>query len=512
MKILFALLACALCGVANAAPPPAPVITVAATDVRQLEFNWTPVSGVQSYELWFRSAVGAPWVKYDERAAQLAPLFRIGVAVHLLNWSTANFFVKACNVGGCSSSNVVGVNGERYAAIGFFKPRQTEGVKYFGNSVALSADGYTMAVTASEAIVRDTVIVHVYRRTTRSSAWRLQARLRPSILQPDTGQYLSGGNLSLSADGNVLVLGYDTFGGCTNTSHMRVGSVDVFRRSGSTWNHSQYLRGCEDGERFGSRLEIDDAGRTLAIYHIPSGRYQEGGAIEIYRAPAGGTQFTHEMSLPPPPCGTDQRERSGLALSGDGSTLVRGCTTSSGSLTYVHTGAGFAQSAVLESTDNLSYDLNYDGTALLVQDFEGAQAYRLGTGGWQREAVLTDGPGPDLGTNRVAISRDGKIAVIGNFSETTVGRGPLNPPFRQGPEEGGTGGVFVFQYKSGGWQLRRLVKPGSYNVGYAGMSVALSGNGNVLAVAAPLDPSAAAGIDGNRGDASAPQRGAVWLY
>jgi hypothetical protein len=42
--------------------------------------------------------------------------------------------------------------------------------------------------------------------------------------------------------------------------------------------------------------------------------------------------------------------------------------------------------------------------------------------------------------------------------------------------------------------------------------VALGDNGRVLAVGAPFDPSAATGIDGDRDDASAPERGAVWMY
>ena len=515
MKTLFGLLACAFCVLANAAPPPAPVITVAATDVRQLEFNWAPVSGVQWHELWFRSAVGATWVKYDQREARLAPLFRIGVPVHLLNWSSANYAVKACNIGGCRTSNIVGVNGERLAAIGFFKPREISGVRAFGHRVALSADGNTMAVAASEQIgnVRNALIVHVYRRTTRSSAWRLEARARPSILQPDTALSLSGDNLALSADGNVLVVGYDTFGGCTNTSHMHVGSVDVFRRSGSTWSHSQYLRGCEDGEYFGRLLKLDDAGRTLVIHHISPGTQFERGSLEVYRAPAGGSQFVHERTLPPPPRPHGYSYCEGFALSGDGATLVRGCSNEAGGSTYVHTGAGYAQTALLAPGSHFGFDLSFDGTALLVQDSAGARGFRRGSTGCQSQGHLDNGDGTaNWNFRHIAISRDGKIAAVGNSEERTIGLGPINPPFQPGTAANANGGVMVYQYKASGWQLRRLVKPGSSNVGDAGFSVALSGNGNLLAVGAPADPSAAAGIDGNRNDASAPNRGAVWLY
>jgi hypothetical protein len=43
-------------------------------------------------------------------------------------------------------------------------------------------------------------------------------------------------------------------------------------------------------------------------------------------------------------------------------------------------------------------------------------------------------------------------------------------------------------------------------------SVALRNNSRILAVGAPLDPSAAAGIDCDREDDSMPERGAVWIY
>jgi hypothetical protein len=56
------------------------------------------------------------------------------------------------------------------------------------------------------------------------------------------------------------------------------------------------------------------------------------------------------------------------------------------------------------------------------------------------------------------------------------------------------------------------VKPGSTNEAWAGHSVALGDNGRVLVVGAPYDASAATGIIGDRDDASAPERGAVWIY
>src|SRR5688572_11280231 len=150
MKTLGLVLACALCPVAFAAPPGAPHISVQATDIRQLEFDIEPPAGVARYELWFRANDGAQWVKYQERAAQLAPRFRIGVPVHLLDWRQARYYVKACNPSGCTPSNVVGVNDEKLVAIGYIKPNAATGHHLFGAHVALSADGKTLAVLTGE--------------------------------------------------------------------------------------------------------------------------------------------------------------------------------------------------------------------------------------------------------------------------------------------------------------------------------------------------------------------------
>ena len=79
MKVLGLALACAFSSIALAAPPAAPKLSVATTDIRQLEFRYEPQEAVARYELWFRTRPGAQAVKYQERAAQRAPFFRISV-------------------------------------------------------------------------------------------------------------------------------------------------------------------------------------------------------------------------------------------------------------------------------------------------------------------------------------------------------------------------------------------------------------------------------------------------
>ena len=138
-------------------------------------------------------------------------------------------------------------------------------------------------------------------------------------------------------------------------------------------------------------------------------------------------------------------------------------------------------------------------------------AYRLDPGGWVHDGFLSTFGGTGGGNRRqVAISRDVRIAAVGSRSDIAAGLGPIFEPYETDDER--SGGVIIHERKDSGWVIRRLVKPGSTNNQDAGHSVALGDNGNVLAVGAPLDQSAATGIDGDREDNSAFQRGAVWLY
>lgn len=520
MKSVAFVLACAFCLNAVAAPPPAPVVTVQATDIRQLEFDYSPVTQVNWYELWFRADPGAQWVKYQHRAAQRGPMFRIAVPVHLIDWRSARYHVKACNPSGCTASNEVGIDGEQLVAMGFIKPAAASGHRYFGGNVALSADGKTAAVLASEQIggQQDSVTVHVYRMTTGTSGWRREARLLPGIVQSGTAQPFAGDPIALSGDGNLLVLGVPAESGAGTNGSRERGAVYLYRRSGSAWQFSQKLVGADlEGDRFGFAVKIDDAGRTLVVTHNQAIGNRRPGTLEIYRDPEDASdQFMHVGTRDVPYGNEVDSWCDGVALSGDGLTLVRGCGTTAfpARTLYVYNGPDFTQGAALSAgRAEGGIDLTFDGKVILYQEDYYASIYRLTATGWVSDGWLppVTGPGPNS-RRHIAISRDGQFAVYGSSVEYTVGVGPVYPPYQAGDEADGSGGVAVYQRKASGWVLRRLVKPGSAHAAWAGHSVALGDNGRVLIVGAPMDPSAAIGIDGDRDDASMPERGAVWIY
>jgi hypothetical protein len=195
-------------------------------------------------------------------------------------------------------------------------------------------------------------------------------------------------------------------------------------------------------------------------------------------------------------------------LSGDGQTLLRGCRAPA--YVQVLNGPGFSESARVPGASD-AVGITHDGRVLLAAFGPLTAAYRLGAGGWVLDGDLSALSGlNEYSFRKIAISRDGKIAAIGNGWDATAGLGPIYAPYQAA--ETRSGGVTVFERKNNGWVIRRWVKPGSTHDQMFGHSVALGDNGRILAVGAPFDPSAATGIDGDRDDASMPERGAVWLY
>jgi hypothetical protein len=512
MKTWGLILACVLASVANAAPPAAPRISVQATDIRQLEFRWDSVPGVHRHELWFKANSVTPWVKYQEQPAQLGPRFRIGVGVHLLDWRQARYLVKACNLSGCTNSNSVGVASEPLVAMGYIKPNNPLGHEFFGTSVALSADGRTLAVLTGENLGgrMRSIALHVYRKTTSISAWRREARLLPSTVQANTAHIYNAYPLDISADGNVIAVGVLRESVPIPGSVGAGGAVYLFKRTGTTWEIAQKItRNSASGIYFGRDVELDDSGRTLVVSYADVAGIYAPGTLEVYRDPEDSSDlFVHQLTLTNPIENGEAFCDGGVALSGDGQTLLRGCRYPS--FVQVFNAPAFTESArIVTQTDAL--DTTYDGKVFVASVGLQTFVYRLGATGWVVDGDLTEASEIDNASMRdLAISRDGKLIALGHAWDQSAGLGPIYPPYQEAPSR--SGAVRIFERKNSGWQLRRTVKPGSTHDQWFGHAVALGNNGKILAVGAPMDPSAATGIDGDRDDDSMPERGAVWLY
>jgi hypothetical protein len=502
-----------------ALPESAPVVTVGA-NLKQLQFDWAQVPRSNTYQLWFKANDQAPWIKYTEMSPRDGSRFRISVSAHLLDWRVARYRVAACNPGGCKTSIELGVSGLAPDAIGYIKPSSNAATnQWFGYAVALSADGFTLAVLTGETVgyAVNTAVLNVYRRKNSGAPWRREARFAPATLQTGTALNYVGKPLALSGDGNVLALGLPTERPGQSSPAFSTGAVYMFRRDGTTWHQEQKIPGAPvDLNYFGVDVDLDDAGDTLAVSRNTSDEnpeFQDFGTVDVFRHGSGGWQRTHSLTVPKVVNVAGLCR--GSSLSGDGQTLVRSCAINGRGVAQVFRAPDWqlCQTLDLAGIPNRgAVDVNGDGTRFAVED-AGISVFDRSTGGWLLDGHL-DAPVSAAFSTRsaLAISRDGKLLARGNAHDDRAGTGLAYPgePASSGTPETGT--VVVYERKRSGWSVRRIIKANTPTPQWFGNSVALGDLGRVLAVGAPFDQSAATGIDGDQDDTSAPWRGAVWLY
>jgi hypothetical protein len=133
---------------------------------------------------------------------------------------------------------------------------------WFGYSMAISKDGTTLAVGAVYADVSGKVDqgnVLVYARS--GSAWTLQETL---IGKAGAAGDVFGVSVALSADGNTVAVGA---AGADVGNVSDQGSASVFVRSGAKWSMQQVLTvtGGETKANYGSSLSLSSDGDTLAV-------------------------------------------------------------------------------------------------------------------------------------------------------------------------------------------------------------------------------------------------------
>jgi hypothetical protein len=113
--------------------------------------------------------------------------------------------------------------------------------------------------------------------------------------------------------------------------------------------------------------------------------------------------------------------------------------------------------------------------------------------------------------NALAISADGNTVLVGAPHESSAARG-INGNTDDNSLYA-SGAAYVFVRRGDAWVQQAYVKasnPGQSDL--FGMNVALSADGNTMAVSAPWERSAATGVNGDQNDDSLPQAGAVYVF
>ena len=305
-----------------------------------------------------------------------------------------------------------------------------------------------------------------------------------------------GYSVFISRDGTTAIVGspFDSAGATTNQ-----GAAYVFTRSAGVWTQQQKLLASDaaNSDEFGRSVALSSDGSTAIIgarNEDTSPNSNNGAAYVFTRS---GSTWTEQAKLLASDAATDDNFGTTVFISGDGNTAIIGAPyedtspNSNNGAAYVFTrlDTTWTQQQKLVASDAASNDtfgflvtLSLDGNTALIGAYtedaspntDNGAAYVFTRSGstWTEQAKLlaSDRANTDYFGWSVALSADGNTAAVGTLFEDT-GANTNN------------GAVYVFTRSGGTWtEQQKLLPSDTASNDYFGSSVALSSNGNILAI------------------------------
>lgn len=611
-----------------------PSVKVEAQNPKVLTFQWSAVAGATSYKLYKHDAAtgGVTQVGGDLTTTQASD--EIGAHVH--DWVNNYYYVDACNASGCERSSLTFTATEMIKAIGYIKASNTEANDFFGWSIALSADGTTLAVGApaedsssvgvngNQDNNESTNSGAVYVFTKNNGVWTQQAYLKASNteqLNLNPARMLVndrfGYKVSLSDDGNTLAVSalledspsygvncrqdnYEStnYGSAASSSDpsddlitaadYNVGAVYIFNRTGNDWVQNAYVKPYYSTThafnavdlRFGETLALSGDGKTLAVgamsdaitrsgilnfnnlssstssraecfdYYPPSSSstsstssskssssssssrsssstssYAAGsgsGAVYVFRLLENG--WKDEGHVKASNAQTLDAFGASIALSTDGNTLVVGATGEDSQAKGIN-GNQADNSCVYPDRNDGTYILDLGCAVAPYADYGlnngAAYVFTRTDSTWIQEAYLK--PASTFFSTRfgssVDVSGDGNTLAVGAEGDTGIvintddAKNIDKAAVQEAAKSIGTGSTYVFTRSGTTWSQQAYLRPSTITLGgQFGGDVSLSQDGDTLAIGSYRESSNAKGVNGDQGDTSANNAGAVFVF
>jgi hypothetical protein len=393
---------------------------------------------------------------------------------------------------------------------------------FFGLSVAISADGSTLAVGATREDSKATGVngdetdnsvqfagaVYVFTRDT-GGVWTQQAYVKASTA--DVVDFF-GRSVAVSADGDTMAVGaFFESSGATgingnqfDNTALNAGAAYVFTRSSGAWTQQAYIKASNTGagDRFGFRVALSADGATLAVSaqdedSAATGVNGDGmdnsavdaGAAYVFTRDTGGV-WTQQAYIKA--ANAEAADKFGISadLSSDGNTLLVG--------------------ALFEDSGDAGNELDNS-----VVDSGAAYVFTRDTGGvWTQQAYVkasTMDESDNFGIN-LSVSGDASKLAVGAHHEDSVATGVDGNEADNSAID--SGAAYVFTRDTGGaWIQQAYLKASNANLGdHFGISVSLSEDGDSLAVGANEEDSVVTGIDGDQADNNAESAGALYVF
>ncbi|KRT56018.1 FG-GAP repeat [endosymbiont of Ridgeia piscesae] len=252
--------------------PNAPTNVTMSIGFKRFQFSWDASLGADHYRLMVNPDGVSGYSVVAGADSITLTSHTIDIPVHLHNWPAARYMVEACDAAesacaGSAEQTTVAI--DSVAAIGYFKPGTASNDDNFGYSVAMSADGTTLAVGAPQIANGGAGAVHIFYFA--AGSWSLQQVLTAS--NAGSGDQF-GASVALNSDGSTLAVGANAEDSDDTGSHFSSngsapdsGAVYIFTRSGATWNEQTRLKAAttEAGDDFGYAVALSADGNTLAV-------------------------------------------------------------------------------------------------------------------------------------------------------------------------------------------------------------------------------------------------------
>jgi hypothetical protein len=434
---------------------------------------------------------------------------------------------SATGINGNQADNSASLSGAVYvfARIGgvwsqqaYVKASNTQDNDQFGTGLAISADGNTLVVGApgedggvagingnqADNTLPGAGAAYVFVRN--GTTWSQQAYVKAS--NPNANDFF-GGAVGVSADGNTMAVGAiaerssatGVGGNEADNSLANAGAAYVFARSGTTWTQQAYVKASNTGagDNFGASLALSGEGGTLAIGAIAEDSAATGidgnqadntlsGAGAAYVFTRSGTTWSQQAYVKASNPGASDQFGGAVSLSGDGNLLAIGATE---------------EDSAGGQADNSA------ASAGAVYVF----ARSGNTWSQQRYVKASNIDAGDRFGTSLSISADGSTLVVGAPQEDSAAKGV------GGDEDDNSlpanGAAYVFKRSGTVWIQTSYVKIRNaglvINAVNFGEAVAVSGDGNTIAVGASGEDGNATGINGTPTNTNV-SSGAVYLY
>lgn len=427
------------------------------------------------------------------------------------------YFVVAINKDGSQRSNEVSIEPSALLnAIGLLKASNTDSNDNYGNAIAVSNDGSTIAVSAfkESGIANDPTAnsaalsgaVYVYRKT--NGIWNDVAYLKaPNADDKDEFGYA----IALSGDGNTLAVstineassatGID--GNQLDNLAPASGAVYLYVNNGSSWQSQAYIKASNSNlvDSFGFSVSLDSDGTTLLVgapgesssaQSINGDETDNTGSLSgaAYVFELQNNQWAQTAYLKS--SNSDKLDSFGydVALSEDGLTVVVGSPGEDSNATSVN------GDEMDNSSDNSgsAYVFVHNGTT------------------WAQDSYLkaSNSDSEDQFGHSVDVNSDGTVIAIGAFNEASDSEVNGN---ESDNSASGAGAAYLFYKSQAGWQQEDYIKAVNSDASdHFGSDVQLSSNGKALVVGTPNEASSSQGLDGNVQLNDASTAGAVYLF